>query len=39
MGGLLYTNAWTGAYVQAVEWHKYAGSNIYLFIALTGGSL
>ena len=23
MGGLLYTNAWTGTYVQVVQWHKY----------------
>ena len=24
MGGILFTNAWTGRYIQAVEWHKYA---------------
>jgi len=27
LGGLLFTNAFTGTYVQAVEWHNFNGGN------------
>ncbi|RXW21705.1 hypothetical protein EST38_g4149 [Candolleomyces aberdarensis] len=29
MGGLLYTNAWTGTYVQVVQWHNFMGADIF----------
>ncbi|CAA7265622.1 unnamed protein product [Cyclocybe aegerita] len=29
MGGLLFTNAWTGGMIQAVEWHNFNGANIF----------
>ncbi|TEB23402.1 hypothetical protein FA13DRAFT_1580480, partial [Coprinellus micaceus] len=27
MGGILFTNAWTGRYIQAVEWHNFMGND------------
>ncbi|KAJ3512090.1 hypothetical protein NLJ89_g3728 [Agrocybe chaxingu] len=29
MGGLLFTNAWTGGMIQSVEWHNFNGANIF----------
>ncbi|KAF4615788.1 hypothetical protein D9613_012357 [Agrocybe pediades] len=33
IGGLVYTNAWTGGYSQAVEWHNFNGANMFCFKA------
>jgi hypothetical protein len=29
MGGVLFSNAWTGSYVQAVEWTNFMGGNAF----------
>ncbi|KAJ3511014.1 hypothetical protein NLJ89_g4345 [Agrocybe chaxingu] len=29
MGGLLFTNAWTGGMIQSVEWHNFNGANMF----------
>ncbi|KAH9481016.1 hypothetical protein JR316_0005534 [Psilocybe cubensis] len=29
IGGLLFTSAWTGSYVQAVEWHNFNGNDMF----------
>ncbi|KAG8821384.1 hypothetical protein FRC20_010241 [Serendipita sp. 405] len=29
LGGLLFSNAWTGNYVQAVEWHNFMGGGAF----------
>ncbi|KAG8808188.1 hypothetical protein FRC17_004061 [Serendipita sp. 399] len=29
LGGLLFTNAWGGGYVQAVEWHNFMGGGLF----------
>ncbi|KAF9037500.1 hypothetical protein BJ165DRAFT_559683 [Panaeolus papilionaceus] len=29
MGGVMFSNAWTGQYVQAVEWTNFMGSNAF----------
>ncbi|PPQ82021.1 hypothetical protein CVT25_014646 [Psilocybe cyanescens] len=33
MGGLLYTNAFTGTYTQVIEWHDFNGGNYFCFKA------
>ncbi|EAU84675.1 glycoprotein [Coprinopsis cinerea okayama7 len=29
MGGIMFTQAWTGSYVQIVQWHNFMGANIF----------
>ncbi|KAG8821385.1 hypothetical protein FRC18_011346, partial [Serendipita sp. 400] len=29
LGGLLFSNAWTGDYVQAIEWHNFMGGGLF----------
>ncbi|KDR69003.1 hypothetical protein GALMADRAFT_145747 [Galerina marginata CBS 339.88] len=33
MGGLVFTNAWTGTYTQSSEWHNFNGGNYFCFKA------
>ncbi|KAH9477219.1 hypothetical protein JR316_0011138 [Psilocybe cubensis] len=33
MGGLVYTNAFTGTYTQVIEWHNFNGGNYFCFKA------
>ncbi|CAG7854996.1 SubName: Full=Uncharacterized protein {ECO:0000313/EMBL:CCA70589.1} [Serendipita indica DSM 11827] len=29
LGGLLFSNAWGGGYVQAIEWHNFMGGGVF----------
>lgn len=33
MGGIVYSNAWTGSYLQVMEWHNFIGSDAFCFKA------